>query len=155
MLVGWDKQFFPMTYWKYSQKTRLVSSSSLSNPSNLFSISVSLCGDTGTKQSLCPKSSGRKYIMPGTPETVACFDFLIRRLFQYSFNLSRSVWSRSAKQNHGFSINAHRASVCCSDMLNEIGCYTLLICVRSLDLESNNSSAKAVDTAVNGKAKQL
>ena len=99
MLVGWDKPLLSMTYWKYLWKTGLDSSSLPSNPSNLFSISMSLCGDIGTKQSLCPKSLGRKYIMSGTPDTVACLDFLIRWPFQYSFTLCRSVWSKSAKEN--------------------------------------------------------
>ena len=38
--------------------------------------------------------------MSGTPETVACFDFLIWLLFQYSFTLSRSAKQLTNGKSH-------------------------------------------------------
>ena len=63
-----------------------------------ISISMSLFEDTGIKQSFCPNSLGRKYIISRILDTVAFLDVLIQWLFQDSFTLSRSVWRRSAKQ---------------------------------------------------------
>ena len=77
MVVGWLKLFFSVTYWKYSLKIGWVSSASLSHSLNLFYISISLSGDTGSKQSQCPNSFGRKHIRSGKPDIVACFDSLI------------------------------------------------------------------------------
>ena len=41
-----------------------------------------LSADTVCKQSLWPNSSDRKYVVSGTPEIIACFDFLMRWEFQ-------------------------------------------------------------------------
>ena len=76
------------------------SSSSLSESSSLFFSFFILSKDTGCRQSWCLNCSGKKYIMSGTPKTVAWLDFLMLWEFQYSLTLSRSVCSWSAKQNH-------------------------------------------------------
>ena len=79
-----------------------------------ISISMSLSEDTGIKQSFCPNSLYRKYIISRILDTVAFLDFLIQWLVQDSFTLSRSVWKRSAKETQ-------RASMKIASRIKNVG----------------------------------
>ena len=75
---------------------------------------MSLSEDTGIKQSFCPNSLYKKYIISRILDTVAFLDFLIQWLFQDSVTLSRSVWKRSAKQTQ-------RASMQIASWIKNVG----------------------------------
>ena len=79
-----------------------------------ISISMSLSEDTGIKQSFCPNSLYKKYIISRILDTVAFLDFLIQWLVQDSFTLSRSVWKRSAKETQ-------RASMKIASRIKNVG----------------------------------
>ena len=115
MVLGQVKSVFSLMHWTHLAKPGLVFSWPIYIYIYIYiSISMSLSEDTGIKQSFCPNSLYRKYIISRILDTVAFLDFLIQWLFQDSVTLSRSVWKRSAKQTQ-------RASMQITSRIENVG----------------------------------
>ena len=115
MVLGQVKSVFSLMHWTHLAKPGLVFSWPIYIYIYIYlSISMSLSEDTGIKQSFCPNSLYKKYIISRILDTVAFLDFLIQWLFQDSVTLSRSVWKRSAKQTQ-------RASMQIASRIENVG----------------------------------